>query len=147
MGPLDRYTSTQLLFLCLQADIVDISSGEEQARQEVPTLDAPENPVTAADTLINLQGPILRTPENLATAVNTLVDLQDLQEPIVTSSAVNPSPQELIASSSAINPSLQEPTITSSAINPPQEKVCYISEPFASSFPYTILIFYLLVRA
>jgi hypothetical protein len=126
---------------------VDISSREEQARQEVPTLEAPQNPLTAANTLINLQGPYLGTPENLAMVVNTLVDLQDLQEPIVTSPAVNPSPQELIASSSAINPSLQEPTVTSSAINPPQEMVCYISEPFASSFPCAILIFYLLVRA
>jgi hypothetical protein len=99
----------------LQADIVDISSGEEQARQENPTPEASENPATTVDTLANLQDPILETPENLATTVDTLVNLQDLQEPIVTSLAINPS----------------------------QEKVCYISEPFASSFPCTILIFYL----
>jgi hypothetical protein len=100
----------------LQADIVDISIREEQARQENPTLEAPENPVMTVDSLVNLQHPILDTPENLAMTVDTLVNLQDLQEPIITSSAINPS----------------------------QEKVCYISEPFASSFPYTVLIFYLL---
>jgi hypothetical protein len=48
--------------------------------------------------------------------VDTLVNLQDLQEPIVTSLAINPS----------------------------QDKVRYIFEPFASSFPCTVLIFYLL---
>jgi hypothetical protein len=74
---------------------MDISSGEEQARQENPTLEAPENPATTADTLVNLQ---------------------DLQEPIVTSSAINPS----------------------------QDKVRYISKPFTSSFPCTVLIFCLL---
>jgi hypothetical protein len=66
--------------------------------------------------LINLPDLILETPENLATTVDTLVNLQDLQE--------------LIAPSSAINPS--------------QEKVHYISEPFASSSPCTVLIFCLL---
>jgi hypothetical protein len=106
---LHRYTSTQLLFPCLLADIVDISSGEEKARQEVPTLDSLENPVTA----VNLQDLILETPENLATTINTLVNLQEL---IVTSSAINPSP----------------------------EKVRYIFEPFASSFSCTVLIFCLL---
>jgi hypothetical protein len=100
----------------LQADIVDISSGEEQACQENTTLEAPENPATPADTLINLQDLILETPKNLATTVDNLVNLQDLPEPIVTSSAIHPS----------------------------QEKVCYIFELVASSFPYTILIFYLL---
>jgi hypothetical protein len=100
----------------LQADIVDISSGEEQARQENPTPEASENPATTVDTLANLQDPILETPENLATTVDTLLNLQDLQELIVTSSAINPS----------------------------QEKVCYISEPFASSFPCIVLIFCLL---
>jgi hypothetical protein len=68
-------TSTQLLFPCLQVDIVDISCGEEQARQEDPTLEAPENPVTAVNLLVNLHDPILETPENLATTVNTLVNL------------------------------------------------------------------------
>jgi hypothetical protein len=100
----------------LAADIVDISSGEEQTRQENPTLEAPENPATTIDTLVNLQDPILETPKNLVTTVDTLVNLQDLQEPIVTSSAINPS----------------------------QEKMCYIFEPFASSFPSTVLIFCIL---
>jgi hypothetical protein len=98
----------------LQADIVDISTGEEQARQENPTLEAPENPAMLVNTFVNLQDLIMETPENLA--IDTLVNLQDLQEPIV----------------------------TSSAINPPQEKVCYISELFASSFPCTVLSFCLL---
>jgi hypothetical protein len=124
---------------------MDISSGEEQARQEDPTLEAPKNPVTVVNPLVNLQDLILETPESLATKVDTLVILQELQEPIVTSSAINPSPervrlQEPIATSSAIDPSpervrLQEPIVTSSAINPSPEQVCYTSEPFASSFP------------
>jgi hypothetical protein len=62
----------------LQVDIVDISTGEEQARQENPTLEAPENLATTVDTLINLQDPILKTLENLAMIVDTLVNLQDL---------------------------------------------------------------------
>jgi hypothetical protein len=66
--------------------------------------------------LVNFQDPILETPKNLAMTVDTLVNLQDLQKPIVTSSAINPS----------------------------QEKVCYTSEPFASSFPCIVLIFCLL---
>jgi hypothetical protein len=70
------YTSTQLLFPCLQADIMDISSGEEQVRQEDPTLEALENPVTVVNLLVNLQDLILETPENLATTVDTLVNLQ-----------------------------------------------------------------------
>jgi hypothetical protein len=107
IGALNKYTLTQSLFPCLQADIMDISSGEKQARQEDPILDAPENPVTAVNTLVNLQDLILETPENLATTVDTLVNLQELQEPIITSSAINPS----------------------------KKKVCYISKPFASSFP------------
>jgi hypothetical protein len=78
----------------LQDDIVDVSSGQEQARQE------------------NL---ILETPENLVMTIDTLVNLH-----------------ELIVSSSAINPS--------------QEKVHYIPESFASSFPCAIQIFCLLFR-
>jgi hypothetical protein len=97
----------------LQADIVDIAIREEQACQENPTLEAPKNPATIVDTLVNLQDPILETPENLATTVDTLVNLQGLQEPIVTSSAINPS----------------------------QEKVCYVCELFASSLPCIVLIF------
>jgi hypothetical protein len=33
---------------------MDISSGEEQARQEDPTLEAPENLVIAVNLLVNL---------------------------------------------------------------------------------------------
>jgi hypothetical protein len=54
---------------------MDISSGEEQAHPEDPTLEALGNPVTAVNLLVNLQDPILETPENLATTVNTLVNL------------------------------------------------------------------------
>jgi hypothetical protein len=133
----------------LQADIVDISSGEEPALQEDPTLEAPEDPLMMVNALVNLQDPILKTPENLATPADTLVGLQDLLEPIVTSSAVSPSLHELIITSSAISPPpervrLQEPIVTSSAITPSPEQVCFITEPFASSFPCAVLIFYLL---
>jgi hypothetical protein len=93
---------------------MDISSGEEQARQEDPTLEATENPVTAVNLLVNLQHPILETSENLATIVDTLVKLQELQDPIVTSSAINPSPERV---------RLQEPITSSSAINPSPERV------------------------
>jgi predicted house-cleaning NTP pyrophosphatase (Maf/HAM1 superfamily) len=100
----------------LQADIVDISSREEQARQENSILEAPENPAMTVDTSVILQDSILGTSENLAMMVDTLVNLQDLQEPIVTSSAIHPS----------------------------QDKVCYIFELFASSFSCTMLISYFL---
>jgi hypothetical protein len=120
------------------------------------------------NALINFQDPILKTPENLATPADTLLGLQDLQEPIVTSSAVSPSlqepivtssaispplervrPQEPIATSSAVTPPpervrLQEPIITSSAIDHSPEQVCYIPEQFVSFFPCTVLTFYLL---
>jgi hypothetical protein len=69
------------------------------------------------DSLVNLQESALKIPTNLATTIDTLVNLQDLHEPIVTTSAVNSS----------------------------QEKVHHLS--FASSFPCTILIFYLLFMA
>jgi hypothetical protein len=93
-SPLNKYTSTQLLFPRLQADIMDISSGEEQVRQENPTLEAPENPAITVNTLVDIQDLILETPENLAMTVDTLVNLQNLQEPIVTSSAINPSQEK-----------------------------------------------------
>jgi hypothetical protein len=89
----------------------------------------------AVNLLVNLQDPILETSENLATTIDTLVNLQELQEPIISSSAINLSPEKV---------HLQEPIVTSSAINPSPEKVRYISKPFASSFPCTVLIFYLL---
>jgi hypothetical protein len=75
------------------------------------------------DALVNLQDPILKTPESLAMPADTLVGLQDLQEPIVTMSAINPSLQGPIVTSSAISPPpkrvrLQEPIATISAITP-----------------------------
>jgi hypothetical protein len=90
----------------LQADIIDISNREEPARQEDPTPEAPEDPLMMVDALVNLQYPILKTSEKLATLVDTLVGLQDLQEPIVTLSAISPSLRESIVTSSAISPSL-----------------------------------------
>jgi hypothetical protein len=62
----------------LQDDIIDISNGEEPVRQEDPTPEAPEDPLTTVNVLVNLQDPILKTPENLATPADTLVGLQDL---------------------------------------------------------------------
>jgi hypothetical protein len=46
-------------------------------------------------TAVNLQDLILETLENLATTVDTLVNLQELQELIVTSSAISPSPEKV----------------------------------------------------
>ncbi|XP_025825172.1 uncharacterized protein LOC112900532 [Panicum hallii] len=116
-------------------DVVDISSGEEPARQEVPTLEAPENPVAAINPLVNLQDPTLETAESLATTVDTLVNFQELQEPmesIIASSALDPSLtrvhlQELVVASSATDPSPirmcpQEPIIASLAITPSSEQ-------------------------
>jgi hypothetical protein len=54
---------------------MDISTREEQARQENSTPEAPENPTTTVNTLVNLQDPILETPENFAMTVDTLVNL------------------------------------------------------------------------
>jgi hypothetical protein len=59
----------------LQADTVDISSGEELVHQEDPTPEALEDPLTTVNALVNLQDPILKTPENLATPADTLVGL------------------------------------------------------------------------
>jgi hypothetical protein len=56
------------------------------------------------NALVNLQDPILTTLENPAMPADTLVGLQDLQEPIVTTAAVSPSPQEPIVTSSATSP-------------------------------------------
>jgi hypothetical protein len=118
--------------------------------------------------LVNLQDPILPTPENPTMPADTLVGLQDLQEPIVMTSAIGPSPQEPIITSSATSSPpervrLQEPIATTSAITPPLERVrlqvpiitslvftpsleqvCFITEPFASSFPCAVIILYLL---
>jgi hypothetical protein len=61
-----------------------------------------------------------------------------LQEPIATSSAIDPSPERV---------RLQEPIVTSSAITPSPEQMCFTTEPFASSFTCAVLIFYLLSRS
>jgi hypothetical protein len=58
----------------LQADIEDISNRGEQTHQENLSLD---------------------TPENLVRTVDTLVNLQDLHEPIVPKSAINPSQEKV----------------------------------------------------
>jgi hypothetical protein len=67
-----------LCFPFLQADVVDISSGEEPARQESPTLEAPKDPLTMVNTLVNLQDPIPKTPENPTMLVDASVGLQGL---------------------------------------------------------------------
>jgi hypothetical protein len=77
-----------LLFPFLHVDVVDISSGEEPARQENPTLEAPEDPLMMVNVLVNLQDPIPKTPEKPTTPVDTSVGLQDLQEPIDATSDV-----------------------------------------------------------
>jgi hypothetical protein len=59
----------------LQAEIVDISSGEEPARQEDPTPEALEDPLMMVNALVNLYGPTLKTPENPATPADILVSL------------------------------------------------------------------------
>jgi hypothetical protein len=151
-----------LLFPFLQADVVDISSGEEPAHQKDPTPETQEDPLTMVNALVNLQDPILKTPENPATPVDASVGLQGLQEPIVaasnvgpslqqpivTSSAISPPPerarlQQLIVASSAITPPLervrpQEPIITSSAVTPPPERVC-LQELIVTSPVITLL--------
>jgi hypothetical protein len=81
------------------------------------------------NALVNLQDPILMTLENPARPADTLVGLQDLQELIITTSAVSPSSQEPIVTSSATSPlpervRLQEPITTTSAVTPPPERVC-----------------------
>jgi hypothetical protein len=58
----------------LQADIQDVSSRGEKTHQENLSLD---------------------TPENLVRMVDTLVNLQDLHEPIVPKSAINPSQEKI----------------------------------------------------
>jgi hypothetical protein len=58
----------------LEADVEDVSSRGEQTHQETPSLD---------------------TPENLVRTVDTLVNLQDLHEPIVPKSAINPSQEKV----------------------------------------------------
>jgi hypothetical protein len=52
----------------------NVSSRGEQTQQENPSLD---------------------TPENLMRTIDTLVNLQDLHEPIVPKSAINPSQEKV----------------------------------------------------
>jgi hypothetical protein len=115
--------------------------------------------LTTVNALVILQDPILMTLEDPAMIADTLVGLQDLQEPIVTTSAVGPSPQEPIVTlsttslppervhlheptvtTSAITPSPdrvrpQEPIVSSSGVTPSPEQVCSIIKPLASPFP------------
>jgi hypothetical protein len=113
------------------------------------------------NALVNLQDPIPNAPDNPATPVDASIILRGLQErviaasdvgpsleePIVTSSAISLPPkgarlQEPIVASSAVTPfpervHPQEPIITSSSvITPPPGQVCFVTESFASSFPY-----------
>jgi hypothetical protein len=129
-----------------------------------PILKTPENPATPVDASVDLQGlqePIVAVldvgpslQESIFTllAISPLPERVRLQEPIIASSAVTPPEgvrlQELIVTSSAFTPPervpLQELIITSPVITPPLERVCSITEPFASSFPCAILILCLL---
>jgi hypothetical protein len=112
------------------------------------------------NALVILQDPILTTPEDPAMLADTLVGFQDLQEPMVTTSAVGPSPQEPIvtlsttglppervhlqestATTSVVTPSPdrvrpQESIFSSSAVTPSSEQVCVIIKPLASPFPW-----------
>jgi hypothetical protein len=112
------------------------------------------------NALVILQDPILMTLEDPTMPADTLVGLQDLQELIITTSAIGPSPQEPIVtlSTTSLPPEkvhLQEPTTTtsvvtpsphrmhpqesivsSSAITPSSEQVCFIIKPLASPFPW-----------
>jgi hypothetical protein len=67
-----------LFFPFLQADVIDISSGEEPARQENPTLEALEDPLTIVNALVNLQDPIPKTLEKTTMPIDASVGLQDL---------------------------------------------------------------------
>jgi hypothetical protein len=66
--------SCLIVLLSLQVIVENASSRGEQTHQEDPSLD---------------------TPENLVRMVNTLVNLQDLYEPIVPKSAINPSQEKV----------------------------------------------------
>jgi hypothetical protein len=123
--------------------------------------EAPEDTLTTVNALVNLQDPIPKAPDNPATPIDASIALRGLQEsvvaasdvgpsleePIVTSSAISLPPggaclQELIVASSAVTPSPervhpQEPIITSSAVIAPSPgQVCFVTDSFASSFPY-----------
>jgi hypothetical protein len=130
-----------------------------------PIPKTPENPTTPVDASIGLQGlqesivaasdagPSLQEPIVTLSAISPPPERAHLQEPIAASSAVTPPesvrPQEPIITSSAVTPPperlrLQELIVTSPVITPPPEQVCFITEPFASSFPYAVLILCLL---
>jgi hypothetical protein len=59
----------------LVSNVVDISSGEEPARQKVSTLEAPEDPSTTVNALINLQDPTPKALDNPVTPVDASVIL------------------------------------------------------------------------
>jgi hypothetical protein len=129
--------------------------------QKDPSPEAPEDPLTTVNALVNLQDPIPKAPDSLAMPVNASVVLRGLQESVVAASDVGPSLEEKIVTSSALNlppggACLQELIVASSAVTPPPEsvrpqepiiassaviapspgQVCFIIESFASSFPY-----------
>jgi hypothetical protein len=79
-------------------------------------------------TLVNLQDPIPKAQDNLAMPVDASVVLRGLQESVVAASDVGPFLEEPIITSSAINlppegARLQEPIVASSAVTPSPERV------------------------
>jgi hypothetical protein len=56
--------------------------------QKDPPLEAPEDPLTMVNALVNLQDPIPKAPDSPATPVNASVVLQGLQELVVAASDV-----------------------------------------------------------
>jgi hypothetical protein len=135
-----------LFFPFLQSDVIDISSGKEPACQKDPPSEAPEDPLTTVNPLLNLQDPVdaSSVPRDLQESVVAASDISpSLEEPTVTSSTISlPSKgarlQEPIIASSAVTllserVSLQEPIITSSAVIAAPPERAHPQEPIITS--------------
>jgi hypothetical protein len=131
--------------------------GKSPQAKKDPTPDAPEDPSTTVNALINLQDPTPKAPDNPATPVDASVILRGLQESVVATSDIGPSLEEPIITSSAISlppegARPQELIVASSAVTPSPARVCPqepiiislvviapslgYTKSFASSFPY-----------
>jgi hypothetical protein len=85
-----------LFFPFLQSDVIDISSGEEPACRKDPPSEAPEDPLTTVNTLVNLQDPVDASvvPRGLRESVVAALDISpSLEEPTVTSSTISLPPK------------------------------------------------------
>jgi hypothetical protein len=96
--------------------------------QKDPSPEAPEDPLTTVNALVNLQDPIPKAPDSPATPVNASVVLRGLQESVVAALDVGPYLEEPIITLSALSlppggARLQEPIVASSAVTPPPERV------------------------